>query len=177
MIKQTFKIVDGIYKGPDVWEGSLDLRPYKDTLTSLGDLKKVESSFWLMDCTRLTSLGSLKEVGGWLSLFGCTSLTSLGDLKEVRGWLAINGCTNLVSLGLLKEVEGMMALEDCTSLTSLGTLEEVGGSLDISLQELREKVFYYSSLPLHDALNALHIKEVQKIPLYKNILLQTLQGG
>jgi hypothetical protein len=46
-----------------------------------------------------------------------------------------------------------------------------------SPQDILDKVLYYSSLPLHEALNALHIDEVQRVPLYKNILLKSLQGG
>jgi hypothetical protein len=161
MTTQTFEIIDGVYVGPEVYEGDLDLQGYKDTLISLG---------------------CLIEVGDWLGLGGCTSLTSLGSLTEVRGSLYLKGCTSLTSLGSLNEVRGGLYLFGCTSLVSLGSLEEVGDILDLeggvlSLQELCEKVLYYSSLPLHEALNALHTDEVCKVPLYKNILLQTLQGG
>jgi hypothetical protein len=139
MVKQTFKIIDGVYVGPEVWEGYLDLREYRDTLTSLGDLKEAGGSLYLNGCTHLVSLGSLKKVGGSLYLIGCTSLVSLGSLKEVGDWAHYEG-------GIL------------------------------SLQYVQEKIRYYSSLPLHEALNALHTNNVQSVPLYKNILLQTLQG-
>jgi hypothetical protein len=140
MTKQTFEIIDGVYSGPEAWDGDLDLRDYKDTLTSLGSLKEVRGWTYLEDCTSLTSLGSLTKVGGWLQLRGCTSLVSLGSLKEVRYGLFL-------------------------------------GDENISLQEVQEKISYYSSLPLHEVMNALHMYEVQSVPLYKNILLQTLQGG
>lgn len=121
MGKQYFDIIDGVYVGPEVWEGGLDLHPYKDTLISLG---------------------SLKEVVGCLNLMGCSSLTSLGALKEV-------GCSLTLNLR--------------------GT--------PTPPQKVQERVFYYSSLPSHKALSALHTDEVQETYLYKNILLQTLQGG
>jgi len=161
MTKQTFKIIDGVYSGPEVWEGGLDFRYYKDTLTSLG---------------------LLTEVGGGLDLEGCTNLVSLGSLKEVGAGLDLDGCTSLTSLGSLKEVAGCVYLWDCTSLTSLGSLIKAEGGVDLgdktlSLQEVQEKISYYSHLPLHEALNALHTNTVQSVPLYKNILLQALQGG
>jgi hypothetical protein len=184
MTKQTFKIVDGVYVGPEVWGGALDLRGDKETLTSLGSLTKVGDYLDLRDCTSLTSLGSLIKVGGLLDL-GCTSLTSLGgSLKEVGGWLYLNGCTSLSSLGSLKKVGGWVVLIGCTNLVSLGSLKEVGGGYlqfrghsSATRQEVQENIRYYSSLPLHEALNALHTDKVQEVPLYKNILLQTLQGG
>ena len=203
MNKQTFEIIDGVYEGPEVWKGELDLQYYKDTLTSLGPLKKVKGYLDLDGCTSLVSLGSLKEVGDWSFFAGCTSLTSLGSLKEVGGNVFLEGCTSLVSLGSLKEVKGCVSLEGCTSLTSLCSLKKIGdglylngctslvtlgdltnvrGSLyveflNFTLQEVQEKIRYYSSLPLHEALNALHTYEVQDVPLYKNILLKSLQGG
>lgn len=72
----------------------------------------------------------------------------------------------------------------CSSLVSIGALKEVGYSLTLDLSgsptplpEVLEKACYYSSLLAHEALNALHLKEVQETYLYKNILLQTIQGG
>ena len=140
MVKQTFEIIDGVYVGPEVWEGDLDLSDYKDTLTSLGSLKEVTRSLWLEDCTKLTSLDSLTEVGNWVDIRDCTRLASLGSLKKVGRHVYFDG-------------------------------------IPFTLQEVQEEIRYYSSLLSHEALNALHTDEVQKIPLYKNILLQTLQGG
>ena len=59
---------------------------------------------------------------------------------------------------------------------------EVGGDMYLGdtpypLSEVQEKIRYYSALLAHEALNALHIDEVQKMPLFKNILLQTLKEG
>jgi hypothetical protein len=183
MNMKNFEIIDGVYSGPEAWDGDLDLRDYKDTLTSLGSLTEVRGGLVLKGCTSLVSLGSLKEVGGWTYLEDCTSLISLGSLTKVEGSLYLTGCTNIVSTGVLKEVLGWLDLEGCTSLTSLGgSLTKVGsclwlGGKKIPLQEVQEKISYYSSLPLHEVMNALHMYEVQSVPLYKNILLQTLQGG
>ena len=207
MTNQTFEIIDGVYSGPEVWEGYLDLREYKDTLTSLGVLKEVRSYLHLEGCTSLTSLGSLTKVGGWLQLRGCTSLISLGSLEEVGAGLDLDGSTSLVSLGSLNEVGSWADLRGCTSLTSLGDLKKTGSWTDIAgctslvslgslgslkevmyrlrlsdnkfspFQEVQEKIHYYSHLPLHEALNALHTKEVQEVPLYKNSLLKTLLEG
>jgi hypothetical protein len=182
MTNQTFEIIDGVYSGPEVWEWYLDLREYKDTLTSLGVLKEVRGYLHLEGCTSLTSLGSLTKVGGSLDLGGCTRLVSLGSLKEVDGYLALRDCTSLTSLGSLTKVGGWLQLRGCTSLVSLGSLKEVMyglflGDENISLQEVQEKIRHFSSLLSHEALNALHTNEVQEVPLFKNILLQILQGG
>jgi hypothetical protein len=179
---QKFEIINGVYVGPEIWIGDLDMGEYKDTLVSLGSLTEVKGSLRLYGCTNLVYLGSLTKVGRWANFGGCTSLTSLGSLRGVGYRFDLYGCTNLTSLGSLEEVGGNVFLDGCTSLTSLGSLKEVRyglflGDGNIPLQDLQEKVLYYSSLPLHEALNALHTEEVQKVPLYKNILLQTLQGG
>jgi hypothetical protein len=81
------------------------------------------------------------------------TVVSLGSLRCVNGGLDLVDCHKLQDLGGLNHVEYWVSLCGCVSLT------------------------YYSSLPLHEALNALHTKEVQKVPLYKNILLKSLQGG
>jgi hypothetical protein len=74
-----------------------------------------------------------------------------------------------------------MDLRGCTSLVSLGSLKEVMyglflGDESLSLKKVQEKIRHYSSLLSHEALNALHTNEVQEVPLFKNILLQILQG-
>jgi hypothetical protein len=181
MTKQTFKIIDGVYVGPEVYPGGLDLRPYQDTLISLGCLTEVRCDLHLEGCTSLTSLGPLTKVGGWLYLYGCTRLVSLGSLKEVGYRLDLEGCTSLTSSGSLTTVGGWLDIKGCTSLVSLGSLTSVRGFLHLgehcgTLQEVQENIRYYSSLLSHEALNALHTKEVQNVPLYKNILLKSLQG-
>jgi len=139
--EQTFKIVNGVYEGPEHWKGSLDLRRCKETLTSLGDLEKVES---------------------FLDLEGCTSLTTLGELKIVGGRLDLRYCTNLITLGNLETVKKAVYLNERAK---------------VPLKEVQEKIKYYTNMPAHEALNAITTKEVQAIPLYKNILTETLQKG
>ena len=73
-------------------EGDLDLRGTK--ITSLGNIKSVEGSLNLNDCTNLTSLGNLEYVGRFLYLENCTNLSSLGNIKSVGGFLYLIG-TNI----------------------------------------------------------------------------------
>jgi len=158
--EQTFEIVNGVYIGPEHWECDLDLRKYMGSLISLGNLK---------------------TVGWWLDLSGCSSLTSLGNLKTVGWWLDLKGCTGLTTLGNLEKVEGSLLLEGCSSLTTLGNLEKVDkgislhGSKEVPLKEVQDKILHYSSLQAHEALNAITSKEVQEVPLYRNILTEILQ--
>jgi len=158
--KQTFKIVNGVYTGPEHWKGVLYLRGYKETLTSLGNLETVGWSIDLEGCSSLTNLGNLETVGGWLDLEGCSSLTTLGNLKTVRWWLELRGCSNLTSLGNLEKV----------STISLHENKEV------SLKDVQDKTLHYSAMQVHEALNAIHIQEVQETPLYRNILTEILQN-
>lgn len=61
------------------------------SLTSLGNLRRVEWSAILKNCTSLTSLGNLEYVwGGRLDLINCTSLKDLGKLKTVGDGIYIN---------------------------------------------------------------------------------------
>jgi hypothetical protein len=185
----SYEILNGVYKGSDVWVGDLDLQQHQGPLISLGPLKEVTGTLYLRGCSNLTSLGSLTKVGCALDIEGCTNLVSLGSLTKagvysVTGGVYLRDCTSLTSLGSLEEVGNWLGIAGCTNLISLGSLTKVRGRLSLSLkrqavplQEVQEKIHYYSHLPLHEALNALHTDEVQEVPLYKNILLQTLQGG
>jgi len=179
--EQTFKIVDGVYTGPENWRGELDLRGYKETLVSLGSLETVGWGVDLEGCSNLKTLGKLKEVEGSLFLRGCTSLTTLGKLKTVGGWLDLEGCSNLKTLGNLESVGWWLNLTGCSNLTSLGNLKTVNRGIDllenkhVHLKEVQDKIKYYSSLQAHEALNAITSKEVQEVPLYRNILTEILQ--
>ena len=198
-------ILNGVYAGPDVFHDHLNLTGYRETLVSLGGLRKALDKVDLEGCSRLVSLGALTSVSSWVDLRRCYSLISLGALATVGHWMFLEGCTSLVSLGALTTVGGTLYLKGCSSLVSLGSLTTVEGALYLAgctslvslgplvsvdegiclnerggavpLSDVQKHVAYYSSLPLHEALNALHTDEVQKVPLYKNILLQTLQGG
>jgi len=159
-IDQTFEIIGGVYTGTEHMGGPLDLRRYKDTLTSLGKLKTVGGGIYLEGCTSLNNLGNLETVRGGLDLDGCTSLASLGNLENVGGYLFLRGCTNLTTLGNLETVNNNISSH---------------GNKDVSLKEVQDKIIHYSSLPAHEALNAITSKDVQEVPLYKNILMETLQ--
>jgi len=180
--EQTFKIIDGVYTGPENWEGDLDLST-EDTLASLGCLKTVTDFLIIRDNKRITSLGSLQSVGGWLDLSQCTNLLTLGELESVGGFLDLGACSGLSTLGKLKRVGEWLGLRDCTHLLSIGALDEVnrslylGGRFPSPLKAVQEKIKYYSSLLAHEALAGIHTKEVQEIPLYKNLLLGVLPMG
>jgi hypothetical protein len=159
--KQTFKIIDGVYEGPKHWKGFLDLRGYKDILTSLGNLETVEGWLDLEGCSNLKTLGDLKEVGGGLYLIGCIKLNTLGNLKAVDGSLFLRGCSNLITLGNLEKVNSKISLNEYKK---------------VPLSEVQEKSKYYSALPAHEALNTITSQEVQETPLYRNVLTGVLQG-
>jgi hypothetical protein len=146
MTKQNFEVIDGVYVGPKVWKGNLCFLDYRDTITSLGSLTEVRGSLDLDCCTNLVSLDSLTKVGEWMFSQNCTNLVSLGSLKEVGGDMYLIGGTNSPK------------------------------GPKYTFQKVQEKIHYYSHLPLHEALNALHTDEVNDVPLFKNILLQILQG-
>ena len=110
--KKYYEIVDGVYHGPEVYKGGLDLRG-----------------------TGVTSLGSLSKVVGWLDLDD-TGVTDLGDLREVSRSLWLSG-TGVTSLGKLREVGGILDLEG-TGITSLGLLESVGTTLFIGVTNLSD---------------------------------------
>jgi hypothetical protein len=75
----TFNIVDGVYKGPRVWAGDLDL--HGSGATDLGDLEVVEGSISLAGC-KVTSLKNLKAAN---SISATNSrLQDIGKLEECR---------------------------------------------------------------------------------------------
>jgi hypothetical protein len=74
-----YKIIDGVYKGPEVFEGSLDLQDSK--VTSLGNLKYIEKSLFLED-SKVRDLGNLKYVGGSLYLPDGTLVKDFESYKE-----------------------------------------------------------------------------------------------
>jgi len=201
--KQTFGIIDGVYEGPEHWEKGLDLRKYKDTLISLGNLKAVGGCLYLRGCTSLKTLGNLETAGGGLYLDGCSRLTTLGNLEKVGGCSNLRGCMSLKTLGNLETAGWSLDLRDCTNLTTLSKLKALVWSLDlrgcvnltslgvlktlrdtvwfnvstrVPLKEVQKKVKYYSSLQAHEALNIITSQEVQEVPLYRNILMKILQN-
>jgi hypothetical protein len=121
----TYEIIDGVYKGPEHFEGWLDLRG-----TQVKDLECLESvGRWLdLSGTKVKDLGSLESVGGDLDLRG-TPINDLGSLEDVGDALSLQG-TSLVSLGNLKHVGDNLNLFR-SKVVSLGCLEDVGGWLSL----------------------------------------------
>lgn len=224
----SYEIINGVYHGPEVWEGDLILKAHKDILTSLGCLREVGGFLNLKGCSLLTSLGQLTKTQD-IDMQNCTSLKTLTPLKDIYGFLDLEGCSSLETLGSLESIHGWTGwvdLTNCTSIVSLGNLRKIttgkeGGSADktikkllsnelhkrliitsnikwkhlddydennpehkrppedldpVPLKEIIEYMQYYESLPLHEALNALLTLRVQEVPLFKNILLNKLQG-
>jgi hypothetical protein len=136
-----YEIINGVYHGPDVWEGDLRLKRYKNTLTSLGNLQEVKEGFLdLQGCSLLTSLGQLTKTQD-VDMKNCTSLKTLTPLKENYGFLDLEGCSNLETLGSLENLhgwQGWVDLTNCTSIVSLGNLRKIttgkkGGSFGVSI--------------------------------------------
>ena len=149
-MSKGFEIVDGVYVGPEVYSGSLDLEgtdikslgdlrevdSFLDLrhtgVTDLGDLRKVSRSLWLKG-TGVTSLGGLSKVGGQLDLRH-TDVTDLGDIREV-GTFVYTGTGYLYKLPklekLVKEIENY-------SLNEL--VERLPGEEDPFLKRVIEKV-------------------------------------
>ena len=179
-------ITNGVYTGPIVWKGDLVLWAHMHNLTSLGRLQGVTGSLDANGCSNLVDLGDLTIVENNLDLEGCSNLTTLGRLDTVNGSLDIEACSNLVTLGKLTTVRKHVYLTACDNLASIGNLQGVrsvsrmDGSVRKRVRILGdvfiERAKHLQSLPLHEALNALHSKEVQSIPLYHNILINKLQG-
>ena len=147
-MSQKYEIIDGVYVGPEVWEGELDLHNNTD-IQSLGKLKVVsggvnafgasalrdfgcleEVGYLDIKGTSIASLGSLKKVKGSVDAEGSSVLSDLGCLEEVGECLYIGG-TSVQSLGSLKKVKGHLDAEGVSTLCDLGCLEEVGSWLDI----------------------------------------------
>jgi hypothetical protein len=116
----TYEIVDGVYKGPEVLDGWLDLRGTQ--VTDLENLKTVRGTLDI-DGTQVSSLGKLENVGESLYLKD-TQVTSLGNLVFVGEWLDLEG-TQVSSLGNLETVGANLSLRG-TKVRDLGKLEDVG---------------------------------------------------
>ena len=125
-MSQKYEIIDGVYVGPEVWEGKLGI--IGTDLKSLGKLKVVTGSMYAYGVSTLCDLGCLEEVGGSLYIRG-TSVRSLGCLKKVGSDLNALGVNTLYDLGCLEEVGRYLYITG-TSVRSLNNLKKVGGGLD-----------------------------------------------
>lgn len=169
-------------------------------LVSLGELTFVGGTINLNGCEKLANLGKLHTVGvsnvnsasttsrGSLDLEGCHNLKSLSNLTNVGWTINIYPCKNLIDIGKLHYVGGMFTLSSLSSTNLRGMVTLYPSSTPnlppiiegISpvdrVDDIRDRIAYYQSLPLQEALNALHTDEVQCTPLYHNILTNMLQG-
>ena len=138
-MSKGFEIVDGVYVGPSVFKGFLDLRD-----------------------TPITSLGDLREVGSYLDLRG-TGVTSLGSLSKVRGSLYLEG-TGVTSLGGLMEVGSSLWLNG-PCVTDLGKLSKVGRYVftipenHYELSELEKLVKEIEGSSLNELVESLLVEE------------------
>jgi hypothetical protein len=185
--KSNFEIIDGVYQGPEVLTDDviIILSPYKDTLVSLGCLRKVEGSLEIAGCYKLTSLGNLTEVTGTLDVSRCSSLPNLGALTTVGEWLCVSHCDSLTTLGNLSSLGRYIITMRSPKLADLGNLPQnisksltwYGDNLECGpLYKIIMQIDRLQKLPLHEVLNALHSPEVLRKPILQNILLNKLQG-
>lgn len=111
-------VIKGVYQGPAVYKGDLMISgpsntdlPYKE-IKSLGTLKRIQGSVYVLGGSALTSLGDLAIIEG--------STTSAGNLTVAS--------SKLTSLGNLKIVAGEVDLLRAR-VTDLGSLESIGKDL------------------------------------------------
>ena len=131
----NYKIINGVYKGPEHYKGHLSLR--NTQVTSLGNLESV-GGFLNLGNTQVTSLGNLESVGGFLNLYN-TSINDLGNnLRRVRGFLDLRN-TPIKDLGNLKFMGGDL----CFSNDEIYTWKEYQGLIKAFEQ------IPYEDLPLY----------------------------
>lgn len=133
--RKFFDHVDskGVYKGPEVWEHSIDLKKcHWYGVKSLGTLRVLKSdlvSVTIGAMGILCGLGDLEEVEGSVTIKRNEHLTSLQNLKKIGGNANFLYCPNLESLGVLETVKGDLDIVGCDSLKSLSPLVSVGEEL------------------------------------------------
>ena len=164
-------IVDGLYVGPEVCTGNLDLR--NTNIQSLGKLKVVTGGVYAFGASALCDLGCLEEVGEHLHIRG-TNLRSLGSLKKVKGSLDAGGVHTLCDLGRLEGVDYLDI--SGTSISSLGRLKKVGtffkldGSRDfVTFEDFLEELDLLRSIPASDLSMYLYDPKYSH-PLYQEAL-------
>jgi hypothetical protein len=169
----NYSIHKGVYVGPAMQDKNTTIAGRAD-LISLGKLYSVAGDLSLPLCQNLQDTGELRVVTGNLCLQDCPRIKDLGKITYVLRTIDLSGCSNISSLGNLSSSNP----QDPSGITSLGTKVRLSKEDRImyDLEVVLEKVAYYQSLPLHEALNALHSKKVQSKPLYINILTNKLQG-
>ena len=95
--------MNGVYEGPSVYGGHLDLEGTK--VTSLGNLKEVGSNLYLRG-TQVKDLGNLKEVRG--SLYIGDSYFKLQELQELKELVSEFNSMDLTDLPVYMEHECLL---------------------------------------------------------------------
>ena len=175
--RSKYSIIGGVYEGPKVFIGQLDLR--FDPVVSLGILEDVRGSLRVDGVGTLKDLGNLRSVGGDLDLMG-TSIKSLGRLGAVGGYLDI-GKTDVKSLGNLRSLYRDLYLSSDSKIFSLGKLANVSpdtsmyiGDHKENYQELSKKVStFLKETPLEDY--PIHMNHENLI--IRNMVMEHLESG
>ena len=98
----------------EIWNDDLGI--YDLSITTLGNLKKVERGLWLYNNKTLKSLGKLEKVGDCLDLEN-SELNDLGELKHIDLHIWLKN-SKLDNIGKLEYVGGSW-LSDTKNLESL----------------------------------------------------------
>jgi len=159
MNTESFKFVDGIYQGPEVLEGSLNLYD-RMNIKSLGCLRKV---WGYIDATNssLEDLGNLQMVCKFLDLRG-TKVKTLKDLHHVSTNLNIKD-TDVRDLGKLKGIAGHIELGKLVGMDSVSKHR-------YKVKELKDLM---TSIPVTDY--PLHLDHEN--PLIRNMIKHYLETG
>ena len=129
-MSSEFNIVDGVYQGPEVFEGALwlmgsskittnNLRVVKGSL-SLGNLHTVKGNLVIPN-VQLRSLGKLHTVEGNLDISG-TLVTSLGNLHTVEEYINLPSNHDTELFTTLKDVQKIIATLKAAPLEELVTM-------------------------------------------------------
>lgn len=127
---------EGVYQGPEVWEGSIgysypcfDIRRNYVPLTSLGGLREVRGSLSLRGVPRLKSLGGLREVGGSARITDCPLLEDLGELTTVGFNFSLNNLAKFRGLGQLEVIKKEFIYTNCPLPLDFGNLQKIEGGI------------------------------------------------
>lgn len=120
---------EGVYQGPETFDGSVVIDHPETKLISLGNLVNVLGDLYIEGAVCLKDLGALKNIKGFLYLGKCNAVGSLGCLKHVGGDADIMGCGNLQDLGLLETIGGEFYVSLKSEIKKPSRLRVVRGNL------------------------------------------------
>lgn len=89
-------IQNGVWTGPDRFDGDIIFAAGQSPIKSLGNLKRINGDFYV-ESSKINDLGNLQVVTGDMKVAGCP-LKTLGKLKKVGGHLNISYCKSLDGL-------------------------------------------------------------------------------